>query len=63
MVLGKVLKKEIHNIQRPRLLVFWMLAFAYSCLVALAVQKLFLPMMPELHGRAAMLTEHFALRL
>ena len=27
-----------------------MLAFAYSCLLALAVQKLFLPMMPELHG-------------
>ena len=29
---------------------FWMLAFVYSSLLALAVQKLFLPMMPDLHG-------------
>ena len=29
---------------------FWMLAFVYSCLLAVAVQKLFLPMMPDLHG-------------
>lgn len=29
---------------------FWILAFLYSSLLALAVQKLFLPMMPDLHG-------------
>jgi len=34
----------------PTSVVFWMLAFMYSCLLALAVQKLFLPMMPDLHG-------------
>jgi len=27
-----------------------MFAFVYSCLLALAVQKIFLPMMPDLHG-------------
>ena len=29
---------------------FWISGFAYSCFIAIAVQKLFLPMMPDLHG-------------
>ena len=41
---------KLKNMATSRLGLFWMLAFAYSCLLALAVQKLFLPMMPELHG-------------
>ena len=35
---------------RPRLLLFWTLGFVYSCLLALAMQKLLLPMVPEMHA-------------
>ena len=29
---------------------FWIAAFVYSCLLALMVQKLVLPLVPEMHG-------------
>ena len=35
-----------------------MLAFVYFCLLALAVQKIFLPMMPDLHGGHGLLINH-----
>ena len=43
-----ILKLKNMLVSRP--VMFWMLAFVYSSLLALAVQKLFLPMMPDLHG-------------
>ena len=36
---------------------FWISGFAYCCFIAIAVQKLFLPMMPDLHGGHGLLKD------
>ena len=47
---GRSLKAEQKRSELRIALLIWGFGFSYACMMALATQKLFLPMMPELHG-------------